>query len=107
MIYLATPYSHEDSTIRHLRFLTAARIAGRFMAKGEHVFCPITHTHPIAIECELPKTFDYWREYDEWFLSRCDKVVVVKMHGWDQSKGVQAEIEMAAKFGIPVEYVEP
>lgn len=107
MIYLATPYFHEDSTIRHFRFLTASRIAGRLIASGQHVFCPIAHSHSIAAEWELPKGFDYWREYDMWFLSRCDKVLVVKMHGWEQSKGVQAEIEMATKLGIPVEYIEP
>ena len=59
------------------------------------------------MECGLPREFDFWHKYDEWFISRCDKVVVVKMWGWEQSKGVQAEIEIAHKLGIPVEYIEP
>ena len=36
----------------------------------------------------------------------CEKVVVVKMDGWETSKGVAAEIKIANELGKPVEFME-
>lgn len=105
MIYLATPYSHPDIAVMESRFDMACRIAGRLMADGEIVFSPIAHTHPIAVRCELPRGSDYWNIYDREMLRAADKLVVVMMDGWRESKGIAGEIEIACELGIPVEYV--
>ena len=106
MIYLASPYSSPDDTIMESRFHEVARCAARLMAVGVHLFCPITHTHPIACAGELPRGWDYWQQFDYWFISRCDALVVVRMDGWEESKGVEAEIQIAHQCGIPVLYVD-
>jgi len=107
MIYLASPYSHPDRTVEALRFGEVCRIAGVLMARGLVVFSPIAHTHPIAERCELPRGWDYWQHFDEEFICVSEKVVVAMMPGWEQSKGVQAEIVIAKDKGIPVEYLDP
>jgi hypothetical protein len=88
------------------RFNTACRVAGRLMAAGEIVFSPIAHTHPIAVRCELPRTWEYWQHYDREMIQHASKVLVVKMAGWQDSKGIAGEIEIANSLGIPVEYME-
>ena len=106
MIYLASPYSHPDPAVMEQRFETACRVAGWLMARGEIVFAPICHTHPIAVRCELPRGWEFWSRYDREMVSRANRLVVVKMDGWQTSVGVTAEIEIAEDLGIPVEYME-
>ena len=105
MIYLATPYTHQDPRIMEKRFKTACRIAGRLMRQGHIVFCPIVHSHPIAVECGLPRDWEYWQKLDEKYILVCDRFMVALMPGWESSKGIEAEINIAKKLGRKIEYV--
>lgn len=106
LVYLAVPYSHDDHAVRHSRFLEANKAAGKLMAEGHKVFSPISHTHPIAEVCGLPKGWDYWSEFDRAFMSHCYKIVVLCLDGWEISKGVTAELGIAYEMGLEVEYME-
>ena len=106
MIYLASPYSHPDPAIRELRFRAVCLYAAKLMGQGVNVYSPIAHTNPIAVMGDLPKGWDFWKQYDEWFISRCNSVVVLMIDGWKESVGVQAEIAMAKEFGKPVSFVD-
>lgn len=105
MIYLASPYSHPDPAVREQRYLAACRVCSKLMKEGLHVFSPIAHTHPVAVVGDLPKGFDFWREYDQWFVSRVDAVYVLMIPGWKDSTGVTAEIAMAHDIDTPVKYL--
>jgi hypothetical protein len=104
MIYLASPYSHEDPEVMKARFEQVAKKASEMMRRGDQLFSPIAHTHPIA-QYGLPTGWEFWEQFDRWFIENCDKVVVFMMPGWKESKGVQAEIKMAEEMGKPVEYI--
>ena len=106
MIYLASPYSHDDPAVQEQRFQQVCRVAAAMMRDGQHVFSPIAHTHPIAQHGDLPGHWQYWEAFDRWFIERCEKVVVLMLPGWKESRGVQAEIRIAEELGIPVEYLE-
>jgi len=105
LIYLATPYSDDDPEIRKQRFLIVNVVAAKLMAAGDHVFSPISHTHPIALAGDLPKGWDYWEKYDRIMLAACTKLIVVCQDGWSKSTGVTAEVKIAHEMGIPVEYM--
>jgi len=107
LIYLATPYSHPDDQVRHDRFRLAAKLGAAMMKKGMIVYSPISHTHPMAEEGSLPTDWKYWAEVDTAFLTRCTKLVVATMDGWDKSKGVYAEIQIAQALNLPIEYKTP
>jgi hypothetical protein len=107
LIYLASPYSHESPFVQLERFDTICCVAARLMAEGVHLFCPIAHTHPIAIKGALPTGFEYWEDYDRKMLTACDELWVCTMDGWQESKGVSAEIKIAQGLGRPVRYVAP
>ncbi len=107
MIYLASPYSHQDLSVMEARWKQVCVIAGRLMNEGHVVFSPIAHTHPIADHCALPRGWDYWERFDREFIQASDKLVVAMMDGWKESKGVQAEILIAQELGKPVDYLEP
>ena len=55
LVYLAVPYTHEDPEIREKRFKAVSKVAGKLLNEGEMIFSPISHCHPIALECSLPK----------------------------------------------------
>lgn len=106
MIYLASPYSHPDPAVREARFQAACRQAAEMLRCGILVFSPIAHTHPIA-KYGLPLEWARWEKYDRIFLEMCSEVWVLTLDGWQESKGVQAEIGIARELGKPVVFVEP
>ncbi len=106
LIYLATPYSHHDPDVQQQRFVAACQVAGDLMNRGRLVFSPIAQSHPVACECGLPGTWEFWERYDRAILRACDRLVVVKMPGWEQSRGIAAEIRIMRELGKPVEFME-
>lgn len=106
MIYLACPYSHPDSNVREYRFMKANQMAARLMRAGHIVYSPISHTHPIAVDGGLPLDWVYWQSVDEFYIRLCERVIVLMLTGWESSKGVQAEIEIARALDKPVEFME-
>ena len=104
MIYLASPYSHPDAAVRHARFLAVCETAATMMRAGLLVFSPIAHSHPIA-EFGLPKGWDFWEEYDMAFIEMCYECAVLCIDGWEESKGVQAEVELFRQAGKPVTHI--
>ena len=106
MIYLASPYSHPDAPMREARFRDVCRAAARLMREGHVVFSPIAHGHPIAAY-GLPTDWRFWEPFDREQLERCDELVVLTLAGWRESKGVQAEIQIARELGKPVRFLDP
>jgi len=104
-IYLATPYSHPDLTIRLARFEAINKVAGELMRKGCLVFSPISHTHPIAVAGNLPLGWEFWAAYDRSFIEWCDEVHVFQQDGWQESTGVVAEIKLAKEMNKPVVFI--
>jgi hypothetical protein len=97
LIYLASPYSHPDQVVREERFRRVCKAAARLIDKGEAVFCPIAHSHPIEVHGNLQGGWDYWSKQDIPFLEMCDEIVVLGFPGWDESEGVKAELEWWGK----------
>ena len=107
IIYLACPYSHESREVRLARFHAANLAAGKLMEKGHIVFSPISHTHPIAEACALPLGWEFWRHFDESYLSISAGLFVLCIDGWRESAGVTAEIAIASQLGLPIKYIQP
>lgn len=106
MIYLASPYSHSDPSVRDARFHAVCQAAAELMRSGQHVFSPIAHSHPIAMH-GLPTDWSYWEVYARWHLERCDEVLVLTLDGWQESVGIAAEVRIAAELDKPVRYLSP
>lgn len=105
LIYLASPYSHPDPAVREGRFHEACKMAAVLMREGYLVFSPIAHSHPLAAGWGLPLVFDYWEAFDRRMIAACDELHVLQLPGWQESTGVQAEMEIAFELGKPVIYI--
>lgn len=107
--YLASPYSHADVAVKRERYRQACVAAGRLMKRGVRVFSPIAHS--VAIEEHFEgrsiEQHDFWLNQDFAVLRHCEKLLVLRLDGWEISKGVAAEVEFAGRLGIPVFYIDP
>lgn len=106
MIYLCSAYTHSDPAVVEQRFEAACRATAALIRQGKIVLSPIVHSHPLC-RFGLPGDWGFWQRQDITYLQACDEVVVLKLDGWQQSRGVQAEIAMARALGKPVSFIEP
>lgn len=107
MLYIASPYSADDPAVEAYRFEKALQIVADMIMEGHLVLSPIIHSHPIFIRRpETGAQWEAWARIDTELLRRCDEVVVLKIPGWQESRGVTSEIALAREFGIPVSYRE-
>ncbi len=100
--YLATPYSGYPDGIE-AAFQEASAAAASLIERGIRVYCPIAHTHPIAIYGNLdPKDHSIWLPADGPFMDAAAGLIVVQMKGWEESKGITEEIIRFREAGKPV-----
>jgi hypothetical protein len=104
--YLATPYSkHPDG--KDSAFEQAAATAAFFINLGIPIFCPISHTHPIAVKGQMDQDdHDIWLPADQPFIDAASGLIVVMMPSWEYSYGIDEEIKEFEAAGKPVLYME-
>ena len=104
--YVATPYSKYPGGIDKA-FKDASRATGLLIQAGVKVYCPIAHTHPVAIFSGLdPLDHGIWLEADRTFMETASGMIVVKMKTWDESIGIQHECQTFARADKPILYME-
>ena len=67
VIYLASPYTHSDASVRESRFDAACKATAELVRSGQVVFSPIAHGHPL-VRFGLPIDWDYWARFDHEYL---------------------------------------
>lgn len=104
--YVATPYSkYPDGIVP--AFIEACKVSGWLVEQGIKIYCPIAHTHPIAMYGSLdPYNSEMWLEVDAPLMVAAGGLIVVKMISWDKSYGVKKEIEIFTAAKRPVVYLE-
>jgi len=87
MIYLATPYSSDDPAVMRHRYNVVTKVAAELMKRGEMVFSPITHSHPIAQHLNKETAVDWkaWERFDTKLLKCCSELCVLMLPGWKES----------------------
>ena len=107
LIYLASPYSHDDPTVRQSRFEAVTAKAAELFRAGTLVFSPITHCHPIAAAHSLPTNIRFWESYCRRMLMHCDELYVLQLPGLGESAGVALEVNFALSISTPITYINP
>jgi len=107
LIYLAVPYTHADPMVRAHRASIVSVAAAKLMKAGHNVFSPISMGVKIAEAGDVPTTWEYWERFNRRMMRCCTMLYVVTVHGWKESKGVQAEIKYAHELGLPMRLLYP
>ena len=113
--YLASPYTYtlevgeppaKKGMTQIRRFNKVNEVAANLTKAGFIIFSPISHSHQMAQVADLPVEWEFWERIDKAFINVCGGLFVLKLDGWKESVGVQAEIKIANEIGIPVLYLE-
>lgn len=104
LVYLSSPYTSGGTASDYEAY---ARVDGVrsmlfiLMNMGVTVVSPI-----VAGAGMLPygenQSHDWWMRFDRKLLRKCDCIAVLAVEGWQDSPGVQEEIELALVLGKPV-----
>jgi hypothetical protein len=105
--YLASPYSaYPGGTEAAVD--DVAYIAARLLALGVPFYCPVAETHTIAATGIIDHLgHEEWMAHDIPILAAARGVLVAGMDGWEYSRGVTEEIEIAREAGKPVLLLAP
>ncbi|MCD1264102.1 hypothetical protein B5M44_03955 [Shinella sumterensis] len=105
-VYLGSPYSKyeagHDAAAR-----VVADAAARLMRFGMVVYSPIAHGHAITLAGDLPLTWDFWKRQCQPLVDGAAGMIVLTMAGWQESVGLQYEIEEFVRAGKPILHVSP
>lgn len=104
LVYLASPYSHDNPAVRLSRYRGALVAAAWLMRNGRAVFSPIVHSHPLVTDAGLPNTNEFWAAQDEAVLAHCSEMIVLCLDGAATSRGIASEMRFCREHGIPVSF---
>lgn len=94
--YLATPYSRYPGGIE-AAFVEACKAAAWLVRERIGVYCPIAHTHPVAMHGRVdPLDHRVWLPADAPLMEGAAGLIVCMMPGWEESYGIAQE---RAAFG--------
>lgn len=102
-VYLGTPYSSKfDATWPEIRFQLANVAAMTLIDAGFIVFSPISHSHPLALTHPVcTADHDLWLDQDESFMDWANLLVALCSPGWEDSFGLDFEINWFKKKRKP------
>lgn len=104
--YIGAPYSDPNPDIRAFRIKAVTQMTYNLFKQGRLVYSPLTHNVPLD---SLGILGDYlsWLDFDHGMLGRSDGLIVLQLPGWENSKGLKAEIDFATEHGLPIEKISP
>lgn len=114
-VYLGSPYTavregKPDEELMEQRFISVSHCFQNLVHAGLTVYCPIVMTHKVDLEYRylyghrLPSRF--WYNFDDPFLQAASGLYVLKLRGWQESKGLRGEIGITQARNIPILYLE-
>lgn len=101
VVYLASPYSHNDPAVRQSRYESAVAAAAELMRRHSDVvvISPIVASHPLALrlggDCNGIET---WQELDKRLIALCDELCILTLPGWMESRGISLEEQWAEDY---------
>lgn len=104
LTYLSCPYNDPNLVVKQQRIVDFCRADAMLSSLGKFTVSPMLKL--LVVEHEnLPDTYEYWSEYCQALLKKCDEMIVVTIAGWDTSVGVMEEMKLAKRLGIPIRYL--
>lgn len=107
LVYVSAPYS--DVPDKHKLMQTVAQACGKYMLAypGHYAVSGLIHHYALTEVDGFGSDYEFWKNWCETFLAKCEKLVVLTVPGWSTSTGVAAEIQLAKKLNLPIEFIDP
>lgn len=107
MIYICSPFTHDDRTIEAFRFTHVSRYAHKLLLAGEIAFSPIVYGYHFHTTYDVPGDSETWRNFNMAMLRNATVVHVYMLPGWEKSKGIAEELLWAHRLSLPVRHIPP
>jgi len=107
LYYLASPYSSKKPGVQEMRYNSVVDIAAKLFSQGIFTISPIILGHPMASKLAISGDFETWEALDRELLARCDTLLIIKLFGWEKSKGIAQEIKIAKELGKEILELRP
>lgn len=104
LIYLASPYSHNNPKVREFRFLMARLVTVRALREGHAIFSPIVYGRDM--EKQIGTDHHAWLPLNTAMLEAAKEMWVLKLDQWEASKGIIHEVSFARERQLPIVYLE-
>jgi len=96
-LYLASPFRHYAPNL-YAGHHAAREAQGLLWKAGVNAFSPIACFYPTAAWEEVDQLdHDWWMNHDAPYMRAASACIVLKIDGWDTSKGVAEEVEFFEK----------
>lgn len=105
LIYLASPYSHLDPDIRHIRYTAAKLYTARHIQLGFAMFSPIVYGKQM--EEKIGTDYKSWQTFNDSMIKASCQIWVLMLNGWKDSLGVEHECKYALDLGKPLHFIAP
>lgn len=110
MIYLATPYTSLDLPTRNWRFQRARSALYSLWDSGMPAICPVILGHEYEQRQRSgprERPHEFWMVMARAQLSSCTSLWLLTLPGWEESKGVEAEVRLAHGMGRSIQGYAP
>ncbi len=108
--YIISPFTargDDAERVENLRYLQQREFHHKLIMQGYTTIAPIEMCYHIHLVYGLTGEYEFWQKRDRALIKVSDGVIVFKMDGWKESKGVQDEIQYAESLGKEVHYLNP
>ena len=106
MIIIGIPYSDYNAEVVRGRIGAAEIYLLELMAHNKCAIIPAAIGHHIWQSTNISNTFEYWENYCINLIKECSELHVLMLPGWENSKGLEKEINTAKEYNVPILYIE-
>lgn len=108
--YIISPFTAKGENAKDVeayRYYQQGKLHSELILQGYTTIAPIEMCYHLHLRFGLPGGYEFWQKRDRALIKASDGVVVFKMEGWKDSKGVTDEIQYAESLGKDVHYLDP
>lgn len=105
LIYLASPYSHNDPAVMRQRYEAARDFTVKWIKRDLLLFSPIVYGY--CMEAQIGTDYKSWQTFNDNMIASSMQVWVLQIPGWRDSLGVEHECKYAVEIGKPLHFIEP
>ncbi len=95
LAYIASPYTTGNGYTQKVNHAVLLEYMAALYKTHPKItqLSPIAMNHTLAQVHSIAKDSSFWMPHCTTFLKHCEMLIICDMEGWDESHGVQLEIE--------------